>query len=72
MIRNRFQRKFDDTRRSSVELNKEKLKDKDLSRSESMRLGVFVSGYRAFRPGDFIEKEILGEGFFASATKVHF
>ena len=35
-----------------------------------MRLGAFISGYRAFRPGDFTEKEILGEGFFASATKV--
>ena len=76
IIRNRFQRRFDDTRRSSVELNKERSSghsreiSKDLSRSESMRLGAFISGYRAFRPGDFIDKEVLGEGFFASATKV--
>ena len=35
-----------------------------------MRLGAFISGYRAFRPGDFIDEEVLGEGFFASATKV--
>ena len=76
IIRNRFQRRFDDTRRSSVELNKERSNghsreiSKDLSRSESMRLGAFISGYRAFRPGDFIDEEVLGEGFFASATKV--
>ena len=35
-----------------------------------MRLGTLTAGYRAFRPGDFIDKEVLGEGFFASATKV--
>ena len=64
------------TRRSSHELNVEKNRDReeshssDLSRSESMRNGAFIAGYRAFREGDFIEKEILGEGFFASARKV--
>lgn len=26
---------------------------------------------RAFRPSEFIEEEILGNGFFASATKVY-
>ena len=42
---------------------------KDLSRSESMRLSGAV--HRAFRPSEFIEEEILGNGFFASATKVY-
>lgn len=78
VIRNRFQRRFDDRgweiRRSSVELHKNKTlsKDttKDLSRSESMRLGI-LAGYRAFRPSEFVEEEILGNGFFASATKVY-
>jgi len=73
VIRNRFHDRWE-IRRSSVELNKVKngAKDnttKDLSRSESMRLGGAV--HRAFRPSEFVEEEILGNGFFASATKVY-
>ena len=47
---------------------------KDLSRSESMRLGTInkegVPSYRVFRPCDLIIGETLGQGFFASAIKV--
>ena len=52
--------------------NSSKDTTKDLSRSESMRLGATsLTGYRAFRPSEFVEEEILGNGFFASATKVY-